>query len=161
MKIRADIFRNGVYGIALALCFGSSLVISAETQSIVIQKLKGRIIRSVSVANFDKQLIIVGNKGGDAGDATVFSSNNGGISWRFLNGSSPLHPQATDVQAVAYVSQQTVLAGTWKHGLYRSVDAGESFTKVDNFTAKDVRSFAVANKPVSYTHLTLPTKRIV
>jgi len=146
MKIRTYILRKGARGIALALCFSSSSVISAETQSIVIEKLKGRIIRSVSVANFDNQQIIVGNKGGDAGDAIVFSSNNGGISWRFLNGGSPLHSQATDVQAVAYISQQIVMAGTWKHGLYRSLDAGESFTKVDSFAAKDVRSFAVAKK---------------
>ena len=130
-------------GLLLGLLTFASAAHSAEAWDIDMSKLKGRIIRSLSVADFDSNQIIVGNKGKAAGDATVFASNNGGVSWRFLNRNSSLHPQATDVQAVQFVSQQIVLAGTWKYGLFRSTDAGESFSPVAGFAPKDVRSIAV------------------
>ena len=112
-------------------------------------KLKGRIIRSISVASFNKNLIIVGNKGKAAGDATLFVSKNGGVSWQFLNSNKPLNGQATDVQAVAAVDANIYLAGTWKHGLFRSSDGGASFSPV-SFPSKDVRGFAVTDSGVIF-----------
>ena len=113
-------------------------------------KLNGRIIRSMTVAPFNKDLIIVGNKGKAAGDATLFVSTNAGISWRFLNSNRPLNAQATDVQAVVAVSADVFLAGTWKHGLFRSTDAGSSFKPVNSFPTKDVRGFAVTDTGLVY-----------
>ena len=129
------------------LAFGSTAH-SAESWNIDMSKLKGRIVRALSVANFDSNLIIVGNKGSQAGDATVFASSNGGVTWRFLNRNASLHPSATDVQAVHYVSPQIVLAGTWKHGLFRSTDAGTSFSAVTGFAPKDVRSIVTSGSAV-------------
>ncbi len=106
-------------------------------------KLKSRIIRSVAVAQHDEKLIIAGNKGSAAGDAKVMASQNSGVTWRFLNGGKSLAENATDVQAVAYVTPAVILAGTWKHGLFRSGDSGESFSRVAGLPAKDVRSILV------------------
>ena len=108
-------------------------------------KLKGRVVRSMAVAAFDQNLILVGNKGPSAGDATIFISRNGGISWRFLNSNKPLHPSATDVQAVAFVTENIALAGTWKHGLFRSTDGGQNFVAQANFPSRDVRAFVQAD----------------
>ena len=113
-------------------------------------KLNGRIIRSMTVAPFDNNLIIVGNKGKAAGDATLFVSRNGGVSWRFLNAKKSLNNQATDVQAVAAVNGNIFLAGTWKHGLFRSSDSGASFKPVNAFPSKDVRGFAVTQSGVVF-----------
>jgi len=41
--------------------------------------LEVRIIRSMTVAPLDKNLIIVGNKGKAAGNSTLFVSRNGGV----------------------------------------------------------------------------------
>lgn len=106
-------------------------------------KLESRIVRSVAVASFNQSMIIVGNKGSAAGDAQVFASSDGGVSWRFLNEGKSLAPAATDVQAVAWVSQSIALAGTWKYGLYRSDNAGRSFTRVNSLPATDIRSILV------------------
>ena len=94
-------------------------------------KLKSRIIRSVTVSPHNQKKIIAGNKGSAAGDAKLFASDNGGVSWRFLNNGKSLTSNATDVQAVAVVSPTVILAGTWKHGLFRSDDSGESFNQVN------------------------------
>ena len=106
-------------------------------------KLDGRVIRSIEIASFDTNLLMVGNKGKQPGDATVFVSRDGGVNWRFLNSNKSLHENATDVQAVLPVSPSVMLAGTWKHGLFRSIDAGRSFNQVKDFPSNDVRSLTV------------------
>ena len=126
-----------------------SLVQAQDQWSGSFDKLKGRIIRSMAVAPFDKNLIVVGNKGKAVGDATLFVSKNGGVSWQFLNSNRPLNAQATDVQAVAAVNAKLFLAGTWKHGLFRSEDGGVSFKPV-SFPSKDVRGFAVTDSGVIF-----------
>lgn len=134
-----------------ALSFSLPQLVKAEDQwGGSFGKLNGRIIRSMSVAPFDKNLIIVGNKGKSAGDATLFVSRNGGLSWRFLNSNTALHKQATDVQAVTAVTGDIFLAGTWKHGLFRSSDSGGSFRPVSSFPSKDVRGFAVTESGVVF-----------
>ena len=116
---------------------------AAELWGGSFNKLKSRIIRSVAIAPHNERQIIAGNKGNAAGDAKVIASHNGGVSWRFLNGGKSLAANATDVQAVSYVTPTVILAGTWKHGLYRSSDSGESFTRVTGLPATDVRSILV------------------
>ena len=124
---------------ALSLCSFSS---ASELWGGSFSKLNGRIIRSLESASFDSDLLMVGNKGKQAGDAKVIISRNGGVSWQFLNSNKSLHKSATDVQAVLPVSPKIMLAGTWKHGLYRSVDGGANFKRVKGFPSNDVRSLA-------------------
>lgn len=106
-------------------------------------KLKNRVTRSLATSHFDSAVLLVGNKGPAAGDAKLFMSHDGGVSWRFLNQAKPLTDQATDVQALAMVSPHIILAGTWKHGLFRSEDAGDQFSAVSAFPSKDVRGLTV------------------
>lgn len=128
--------------IILLLSFAADLA-AEELWGGSFNKLKSRIIRSVAIAPHNEKLIIAGNKGNAAGDAKVISSHNGGVSWRFLNGGRSLAANATDVQAVSHVTPTVILAGTWKHGLYRSSDSGESFSPVAGLPATDVRSILV------------------
>lgn len=124
----------------IVLAAFSANLSAAELWGGGFSKLKTRIIRSMAVAPHDQAMIIVGNKGSSAGEAQLFASDDGGVSWRFLNGGRSLAAAATDVQAVSVVSPSVVLAGTWKHGLYRSQDAGVSFNRVNGLAAKDIRS---------------------
>lgn len=126
----------------LFLCF-NNLSSASDLWGGSFSKLNDRVIRSLASAKFDSNLLIVGNKGGNAGDATVFISRDGGVSWRFLNSNNPLHKSATDVQAVLPITPQVMLAGTWKHGLFRSADGGVTFNQVTEFPSKDVRGFAL------------------
>lgn len=81
--------------------------------------LKGRIIRSLAIDPSDANHVLVGQKGASPGSALVFRTHDGGETWQTFNGNRPLDPNATDVQAVVALSSEVLLAGTWKHGLYR------------------------------------------
>ena len=107
-------------------------------------KLPQRIVRALAIHPLERKRILIGNKGGSAGSAKVIASDDGGVSWRFLNQGRSLAPTATDVQAVAFAAENVVLAGTWKHGLFRSVDGGATFSSVTGFSPTDVRSLAVS-----------------
>ena len=131
--------------LAVASVFFSSLLFAAPfTDEAYFAKLKGRVIRSMAVAPFNANVLIIGNKGPNAGDGTLFISRDGGVNWRFLNNNRPLGNAVTDVQAVAMPNAQTLLAGTWKNGLFRSSDGGQTFVPVKAFPSKDVRSIAVS-----------------
>ena len=138
--------KNILAGIASFLLLATVHPLSAaELWGGSFSKLNSRIIRSLAVAPHDQSLIMVGNKGPSAGAAQLFASNDGGVSWRFLNAGKPLAGDATDVQAVAFVSPTVMLAGTWKHGLYRSDNAGATFGRVKQLPSKDIRSISVLN----------------
>ncbi len=111
-------------------------------------KLKGRIVRSLAVEPGNAAHVLVGQKASKAGSALVFKSLDGTASWRTQNGNAPLAPQATDVQAVAAVSAELLLAGTWKQGLYVSRDGGGSFSRVTGFPGADVRDLKVAGDKI-------------
>ncbi len=126
--------------VAFCLFIGPSLAQSLpETRHV----LKGRIIRALAFEAGDPNHILVGQKAQKAGSGLVFKSLNGAASWRTQNTNAPLNPAATDVQAVAALSKSVLLAGTWKHGLYRSSDGGRTFQRVKGFPSKDVRDFAI------------------
>jgi len=114
------------------------------TDKTLFSKLKGRVIRSMAVAPFDPDFILIGNKGPMAGDGVIFVSRDGGVSWRYLNSNRALSSAATDVQSVVVVDSKTMLAGTWKNGLYRSADGGRNFESVRGFPVRDIRSLAVS-----------------
>lgn len=130
--------------VAVGFCAGAvSVAVADDLWGGSFSKLKTRVIRSIAVAPFDDKSIIVGNKGSKAGEAQLFASSDGGVSWRFLNAGKSLSPNATDVQSVGYVSPAVILAGTWKHGLFRSENSGDSFSPVSGLPVKDIRSLLV------------------
>ena len=136
--------KNILAGIASVLLLTAVTPLSAgDLWGGSFSKLNSRIIRSIAIAPHDQSMVMVGNKGPSAGAAQVFASSDGGVSWRFLNDGKPLTANATDVQAVAFVSPTVMLAGTWKHGLYRSDNTGAGFARVSNLPAKDIRSISV------------------
>ena len=108
-----------------------------------LQVLEGRIVRSLAVHPEDSNRILVGNKRREAGGAEVYESRDGGRTWTTLNQGRPLDPAASDVQALAYGPDGLVLAGTWKHGLFVSRDAGGRFEKDARFPESDVRDLLI------------------
>lgn len=102
-------------------------------------RLKGRVIRALAVEPGNPDHILVGQKGRKTGSGLVFKSRDGAKSWRTQNGNRALAPKATDVQAVLAFSSDLLLAGTWKHGLYVSRDAGARFARLEGFPSKDIR----------------------
>lgn len=107
--------------------------------------LQDRIVRSLSVSSDDPAHLLAGQKSGKPGTAFVFESTDGGLTWQFLNGKKSLAADATDVQAVVALSSAVLFAGTWKHGLYVSRDAGRQFLPVTGFPSSDIRDLQVAD----------------
>ena len=123
----------------LALICVSSPTLAGE----ILRVLDGQIIRSLAVHP------------AEAGSALVFESRDGGKTWWTLNGGASLDPEASDVQVLVYGPNQSVLAGTWKHGLYRSRDGGETFAKHEGFPSPDVRDLKGAmNEPQVFSAAT-------
>lgn len=127
------------------LGFLGFLMMLTEVQAESRHVLKGRIIRSLAVDPGDPSHLLVGQKGAKPGSALLFQTLDGGKTWRTLNGNRPLGSKATDVQAVAVVSKAILLAGTWKHGLYRSRDGGQEFVRLSNFPSRDIRDLQIAD----------------
>lgn len=84
----------------------------AQEQSGRDHRLRDRIIRALAVEPGNAKHVLVGQKAGKAGSGLVFKSLDGTGSWRTQNDNKPLSPEATDVQAVAAVSAELLLAGT-------------------------------------------------
>jgi len=118
---------------------------AADLEGDIRHVLKGRIIRSLAIDPGDSSHALVGQKGAKPGSAFVFQTLDGGESWRTLNGNQPLSANATDVQAVAPISKEILLAGTWKHGLYRSSDGGQRFVRLPDFPSTDIRDLQIAD----------------
>lgn len=128
-----------------ALVFATLLLTTAAGDTLAAEQtvLKGHIIRALSVDADRPDHILAGQKGAAAGTALVFESRDGGGSWRTLNGGKPLSPGASDVQAVVRVTEDIILAGTWKQGLFRSADGGRRFTRLQDFPSSDIRDLQV------------------
>lgn len=129
----------------LAAVFGLILLGSswASLAAEPLHVLKGRIIRALAVHPTQPDRILAGSKGKQAGSGKVFESRDGGRTWRTLNQGKALDSSTSDVQAVAYGPDETILAGTWKRGLFVSRDGGKSFEKVDGFPESDIRDLLV------------------
>ncbi len=134
--------------IFILACFTVLAAPASAQQSDRGHKLKDRIIRALAAEPGDTGHVLVGQKAKGAGSALVFKSLDGTESWRTQNGNAPLSPEATDVQAVAAVSADLLLAGTWKHGLYVSRDGGGSFIRVTGFPGADIRDLQVAGDSI-------------
>lgn len=136
--------------LTVLVTFWGALMALTEVQAADIELenrhvLKGRIIRSLAIEPGDPNHVLVGQKGAKPGSALVFQTLDGGETWRTLNSNRPLGPKATDVQAVAAVSKDILLAGTWKHGLFRSSDGGRDFVRLTGFPSLDIRDLQIAD----------------
>ncbi len=131
--------------IILILTVAALLIIptSAGEQSSRDHRLKGRIVRALAVEPGNPSHVLVGQKADKAGSGLVFKSLDGTRNWRTQNGNAPLSANATDVQAVAAVSPDLLLAGTWKHGLYASRNGGRKFDRLAGFPGSDIRDLQV------------------
>ncbi|MBT4761164.1 MAG: hypothetical protein HOO06_05640 [Bdellovibrionaceae bacterium] len=122
--------------------FLSLFLFTFSSTAEVIHSLKGKVVRSLSLDYQSTNKILVGNKGAAVGSAFVYESRNFGKTWKVLNSGKPLSPQATDVQSVAY-TPKLILAGTWKHGLFLSMDNGNSFKKSKTISSSDIRDIKI------------------
>ena len=120
---------------------GLPMQVSAQE---VTSVLDGRIIRALAVNRNNPYHVLVGNKAKKPGSALVFQSLDGGRSWKILNAGKPLSPKAADVQSLVALDEKTILAGTWKYGLYISRDSGNTFDKIKNFPTNDIRDLQVS-----------------
>jgi photosystem II stability/assembly factor-like uncharacterized protein len=103
------------------------------------RSLEGEIIRSFDIEPISGNLI-VGLKGEKAGSAKVYLSSDAGENWNALNQGKALCDSCEDVQTVCWVNENTILAGTWKNGIFLSKNSGKSFDKVKSVKATDIRS---------------------
>ncbi|MCB0279381.1 MAG: hypothetical protein KDD94_07765 [Calditrichaeota bacterium] len=97
------------------------------------------IIRSISI---NKDLIYASTKGDYDGSGFVYSSIDTAKTWIRLNDGKPLSEDVEDVQTIEVSPHNSdiIYAGTWKNGLFKSIDQGKHFVKVDNFPVNDIRS---------------------
>ncbi len=105
----------------------------------VKRQLHGTIIRSSTVEG-DRALI--GLKGKGPGSGIVYYSENSLKGWIPTNNGLAIAPEVEDVQAVALVNDTIFLAGTWKNGLFRTIDKGKTWKKITSFPSNDIRSIA-------------------
>jgi len=116
--------------------------IGLSQQDTITFGLKGKIIRALEQSANSSSTFYVGLKGNNMGAGLVYKSEDAGESWHVLNNGLPIDPYVADIQAVAETNLQnrTLFAGTWKNGLFKSEDAGMSWTKDFNFPSSDIRS---------------------
>ena len=86
----------------------------------------------------------MGIKGETPGTGLVYAKKSDEKDWKATNDGKALNPEVTDVQAVVIVNDSIFLAGTWKNGLYRTRDAGNSWDKLDSFPASDIRAIRIS-----------------
>ena len=105
-------------------------------------QLENQIIRSISKNSNIENMLFAGLKGNNPGDAKVVMSLDSGQSWTYLNQGKSLSKGAEDVQTIESSPHETnlIYAGTWKNGLFKSTDSGNTFTKVENFPSNDIRA---------------------
>ncbi|MFT5821992.1 MAG: photosystem II stability/assembly factor-like uncharacterized protein [Crocinitomix sp.] len=124
----------------LTLCSFLTLFCAIGQNIEVNHQLKGLTIRS-SVVKGNKGLL--GTKGDEKGSGFVYGLNKKG-KWKILNKGKALNPEVEDVQAVALVTADIYLAGTWKNGLFISENKGQSWEKLSKFPSQDIRCIQVS-----------------
>lgn len=129
------------------LCFGQGKLELAK------HVFQGEIIRSYAFHPQKPNEILVGLKG-KQGEAKVYHSTDYGLNWNVLNKGKALCDSCEDVQAIAFIDDETFIAGTWKNGLYLSTNSGKKFNKVSAVPASDIRSIAVSPAGIVYVATT-------
>ena len=104
--------------------------------------LKGKIIRALGKSSTSPPIFYAGLKGGELGSALIYKSEDFGKTWFPLNNNKPISPYASDIQAISIAndSANSIYAGTWKDGLFKSVDNGKTWKKVLTAPSSDIRN---------------------
>ncbi len=104
--------------------------------------LKGKIIRAMAQSPQTPSTFYAGLKGSKLGTGHIYQSIDSGTTWTKINKGQPLSGYVADIQAIAVASDvsQTIYAGTWKNGLFKSTDGGQSFHYDTSFPSADIRS---------------------
>jgi photosystem II stability/assembly factor-like uncharacterized protein len=125
-----------------SLLIGSNSFGQFSDSTLVNHHFKGEIIRAYGQSSTEVNHLLVGIKGGP-GDAKIHISEDQGRNWRILNQGKALCDSCQDIQAVEFITDDIIIAGTWKNGLYHSIDRGENFNKIDSFPSVDIRSIKI------------------
>ncbi len=107
--------------------------------------LKGKIVRALVHSPHTKSTFYAGLKGKRLGTGLIYQSNDHGTTWFPLHEGKPIGPYVSDIQAIAEAKDKdrTIYVGTWKNGLYKSVNKGKTWEKDSAFPFSDVRSIKV------------------
>ncbi len=128
----------------LLLFFVSPDVIPDDS---VVFSLEGTIIRSMAVDPANPAVIYAGLKGAKMGEGLVQRSSDHGKTWKALNNGRAITAYTSDVQCLATHPSKldNIYAGTWKNGMYRTVNGGKSWRRVPSFPTSDIRSIVFGN----------------
>lgn len=126
--------------IGLILVFQYQAVIS-QTDSLKFG-LKQKVIRALSKTPTSPSVFYAGLKGEKFGSALIYKSEDSGQTWIPLNDGKPISPYVSDIQAIAIAQDVTnsIYAGTWKDGLFKSIDKGQTWKRVLKIPSSDIRS---------------------
>ena len=104
--------------------------------------LKGKIIRALGKSSTSPSVYYAGLKGNELGSGLIYRSEDAGVTWDPLYDGKPVGGYIADIQAIEQAKdpQRTLYVGTWKNGLFKSVDEGESWQKDMHFPSADIRS---------------------
>jgi len=104
--------------------------------------LKGKIIRALSKSPTDPSVFYAGLKGEKLGAALIYKSEDFGKTWSALNNGNPISPYAADIQAISVANDasNSIYAGTWKDGLFKSTNQGKTWKRLPNVPSTDIRS---------------------
>lgn len=124
--------------IGLALLFQYQL--SCAQKDSLKYGLKGKIIRALEKTTTSS--FYAGLKGNSLGTALIYKSEDSGVTWLPLNNGEPISPYASDIQTISVANDplKTIYAGTWKDGLFKSVNDGKTWEKDLKFPSSDIRS---------------------
>lgn len=131
---------------SVRIILGAIILLSLQSASAQVDSikygLKGKIIRALSASPHSNTTFYAGLKGKDMGAALLYKSEDAGVSWNVLNNGKPISSYAADIQAVAESQDKdkTIYVGTWKDGLFKSTDRGDSWKRVITAPSLDIRS---------------------
>jgi len=129
-----------IFAVAFSLSVFHSAYAAANT---LVQSLAGEIIRSYAFNPQNPSQMLVGIKGKNASSGKVYFSDNAGETWQLTNNGEALSVASEDVQTVAFLDNKTLLAGTWKNGLFISNNAGDTWQLYPEYPSKDIRAIRV------------------
>ncbi|SHI82218.1 WD40/YVTN/BNR-like repeat-containing protein [Aquimarina spongiae] len=128
------------YRVIMILVFFQYQISIAQKDSLRFG-LKGKIIRVLANSSISSSEFYAGLKGKRLGAGLIYHSNDFGNTWIPLHGGKPIGPYVSDIQSISVGndSKETIYAGTWKNGLYKTKDKGKTWERDMRFPTSDVR----------------------